>query len=105
MLLYMFDTDIVTTGDGDDDWESSCSFLLDYRLEPHDHLSEVASCSEEGGTSLTSYSMDTQSCSSMSVLDGRPPDSVVNHSRRRNSGLGWGSRGLSPLKSVFSRTK
>lgn len=56
--------------------------------------------------SITSHSADTQSSSSMSVSEEmESPDSVVRHTRRESSGRSWGSKGLSPLKSVFSRTK
>lgn len=92
------------TTDGDE--QSSCSFMLDSSDTRPEHLSEHASFSEEGRLSLTSHSADTQSSSSMSVSEEmESPDSTVRHTRRESSGKSWSTRGLSPLKSVFSRTK
>ena len=87
-----------TPGEGEEeDGGSSCSFSLDSsdtRPEPTpDHLSEVASCSEEGST--TSSSIDTQSHSGTFS-----PDSTALSNHPRRGSLGWGSRGL---KSVFNR--
>ena len=104
MLLTHFTGDV--NKDGEDSCHSSSLDSSDTRSDPHHSLqSDVASFSED--TSLTSYSMDTQSCSSMAMSEGgrESPDSAVHHRRRTSAGLAWGSRGLSPLKSVFNRTK
>lgn len=112
------DNTVATAGaEGGEDDSSVCSLSLDSsRPETQDYHypdglhypSRGGDVSSGGGgctMSLTSFAMDSQSVSSMSVSEERPLDtaSVSHMPLRGSSGPGWaGYRGL---RSVFTRAK